>query len=111
MLGGLRSKFGDLLKKAVAFNPDNDIQKFITEFVCDSEKNVDISLMQENIRNYKNLERTATELERKRTALEQISTSYSELQRNRNNEKIYEYLLDKSEIDIIEVRLDNLKNK
>lgn len=111
LLGGLRSKFGDLLKKAVAFNPDNDIQKFITEFVCDSEKNVDISLMQENIRNYKNLERTATELERKRTALEQISTSYSELQRNRNNEKIYEYLLDKSEIDIIEVRLDNLKKQ
>lgn len=84
----MRSKFGDLLKKAVAFNPDNDIQKFITEFVCDNEKNVDISLMQENIRNYKNLERTAAELERKKTALEQISTNYYELQKNRDNEKI-----------------------
>lgn len=111
LLGGLRSKFGDLLKKAVAFNPDNDIQKFITEFVCDNEKNVDISLMQENIRNYKNLERTAAELERKKTALEQISTNYYELQKNRDNEKIYKYLVDKSEIDIIEKKLAMLKKQ
>lgn len=111
LLGGLRSKFGDLLKKAVAFNPDNNIQKFITEFVCDNEKNVDISLMQENIRNYKNLERTAAELERKKTALEQISANYSELQKNRDNEKIYKYLVDKSEIDIIEEKLTRLRKQ
>lgn len=61
--------------------------------------------MQENIRNHKNLERTAAELERKKTALEQISTNYYELQKNRDNEKIYKYLVDKSEIDIIEKSL------
>lgn len=109
LLGGLRPKFGDLLKKAVAFNPDNNIQKFITEFVCDNEKNVDVSLMQENIRNYKNLERTAAELERKKSALELISANYSELQKNRDNEKIYKYLVDKSDIDIIEEKLGELK--
>ena len=111
LLGGLRSKFGDLLKKAVAFNPDNNIQKFITEFVCDNEKIVDISLMQENIRNYKILESKADELERKKTALEQISTDYCELQKNRDNEKIYKYLVDKSEIDIIEKKLAILRKQ
>lgn len=111
LLGGLRSKFADLLKKAVAFNPDNNIQKFITEFICSNEKNVDISLMQENIRNYKNLERTAAELNRKKTALEQICENYTELQKNRENERIYRYLLDKAKTDIIANELSQLREK
>ena len=37
-------------EKAVSFNPDVDLQKFITEFVCDTQQPVDVTHMQENIR-------------------------------------------------------------
>ena len=42
-------KFITMLKKAISFEPINDIEKFITENVCDIEDDIDISAMQENI--------------------------------------------------------------
>lgn len=47
-LGGLRKRFGTLLKKAVSFNPDINIQEFISQFVCDAQQTVDVSQMQDN---------------------------------------------------------------
>ena len=55
-LGGLRDRFAELLKKAVSFNPDVDIQKFISDFVCDDQQKVDTEPMQINIESYKKLE-------------------------------------------------------
>ncbi|MBQ3285243.1 MAG: AAA family ATPase [Ruminococcus sp.] len=111
MLGALQSKFRDLLKKAIAFNPDNNIQKFITEFVCDTEKPVDIGPMQENIRSYKNLERTAQELERKKTALQAIADCYAELEKNKESEKLYSYLIQRAEQQKREEKLLTLHNE
>ena len=111
LLGGLREKFRDLLKKAVAFNPDNNIQRFITEFVCDSDKGIDIAPMQANIRNYKNLERTAAELERKKAGLEKIEQCFAECEKNRENERIYSYLIDRAQIQIAEEELLKLRQK
>jgi hypothetical protein len=51
------------LRKAVPFDPIANIQKFITTFVCEEQQNVDVSLMQENVRSYKNLEDEAAALE------------------------------------------------
>ena len=110
MLGALRPKFRDLLKKAIAFNPDNNIRKFITEFVCDSEQAVDIAPMQENIRSYKNLERTAQELERKKTALQTIADSYNDLEKNKESEKLYTYLIKRAEKQIAHEKLQSLQN-
>ncbi|MBQ8434930.1 MAG: AAA family ATPase, partial [Oscillospiraceae bacterium] len=42
-------KFISMLKKAISFEPINDIEKFITENVCDIEDDIDITAMQENI--------------------------------------------------------------
>ena len=100
MLGALRPKFRDLLKKAIAFNPDNNSRKFITEFVCDSEQAVDIAPMQANIRSYKNLEQTAQELERKKAALQKIADSYKELEKNKESERLYTYLIKRAEKQI-----------
>jgi hypothetical protein len=75
-LGGLPQKFGTLLKKAVPFNPIADIQKFITEFVCDEQQNIDIGLIQENIRHYQSLEEESAKLQTRMQALEQINETY-----------------------------------
>ena len=108
-LGGLREKFEPLLKKAVSFNPDSNIQKFIAEFVCENEQSVDVSIMQDNIRSYKTLEQCAEELNNKKTSLENISREFNELQKNIDNKKTYEYLIDKSDIELCKENIDNLK--
>ena len=110
-MGGLRDKFRDLLKKAVAFNPDNDIQKFITEFICESDAGIDIAPMQENIRNYKNLERTADELGRKKAALESIEQCFQDCEKNRQSVTLYSYLIDRAQIQLSEESLLELRKK
>ena len=42
-----------MMKKAVSFRPIVDIQKFITENICDIPDKPNIELMQQNIRDYK----------------------------------------------------------
>ena len=111
LLGGLRDKFRDLLKKAVAFNPDNDMQRFITEFICDNEKSIDIAPMQENIRNYKNLERTADELTQKKEALERIAQCFEDCEKNRQSAVLYSYLIDRAAIQSLEENLRSLRQK
>lgn len=110
LFGGIQDKkFGDLLKKAVAFNPDNNIQSFITNFVCDSEQVIDVSTMQSNIRSYKDLEQTAKQLEDKRSALEKISDIFTECERSRENERLYEYLIKRAEYHILENKQNRLR--
>lgn len=70
LLGGLRPKFKDLLKKAVAFNPDNNIQKFITEFVCESEKGIDVAELRQMI------SRAQEEYNKLRAQFEQIRSRF-----------------------------------
>ncbi|MFU0831329.1 MAG: hypothetical protein ACFWUC_00065 [Oscillospiraceae bacterium] len=99
-LGGLPQKFGTLLKKAVPFNPIADIQKFITEFVCDEQQNIDIGLIQENIRHYQSLEEESAKLQTRMQALEQINETYDRYRDFENQERLYQYLLDRSDLEL-----------
>lgn len=99
-LGGLPQKFGTLLKKAVPFSPIADIQKFITEFVCDEQQNIDISLIQENIRHYQSLEEESAKLQTRIQALEQINETYDRYRDFENQERLYRYLLDRSDLEL-----------
>jgi energy-coupling factor transporter ATP-binding protein EcfA2 len=99
-LGGLRDRFGQLLKKAVSFNPNVDIQQFISEFVCDTQQVVDVSRMQENIRSYKSLDREATVLKERIALLDQIVSTHQSFETHRQNELLYAYLIDRAKKDI-----------
>ena len=68
-----------MLKKAVSFRPIVDIQKFITENICDTPDKPDIEAMQQNIRDYKSQEVFARRLEEKLVALKKISGLYREM--------------------------------
>ncbi len=54
-----------MLKKAVSFKPITDIQKFITENICDISNKLDIEEMQQNIRDYKLHEKKHTNSRKK----------------------------------------------
>lgn len=69
-----------MLKKAVSFRPIVDIQKFITENICDIPDKPDIEAMQQNIRDYKRHEQLAQRQEGKLEKLVEISRLYREMQ-------------------------------
>ena len=69
-----------MLKKAVSFRPIVDIQKFITENICDIPDKPDIEAMQQNIRDYKRHEQLAQRQEEKLSRLVEISRLYRDMQ-------------------------------
>lgn len=68
-----------MLKKAVSFRPIVDIQKFITENICDIPDKPDIEAMQQNIRDYKRHEQLAQRQEEKLEKLREIARLYREM--------------------------------
>ncbi len=87
-------KFFAMMKKAISFEPINDIEKFITENVCDVEDNIDIREMQENILQYRKQEDIAKNFEQKLAALEKIHGQYEEVAKLRSRGEIQRFLID-----------------
>ena len=81
-----------MLKKAVSFKPITDIQKFITENICDITNKLDIEEMQQNIRDYKLHEKKANEQQEKVDALENIGMIYKKMNSALDNMKIHRFL-------------------
>lgn len=100
-------KFFSMLKKAISFEPINDIEKFITENVCDIEDDVDVSTMQENIHHYKQQEIMAESFENRLKKLEDICNLYSEIEKLRSTHKIQQFLIDYSTYKDYVVQLEN----
>lgn len=96
-LGGLRDKYFKLFRKAVPFAPTNDIEEFISEFVCDETSTVNIADMQQNIRVYRDLEFQAEKVQVSITALRGIEEAWQkwELERIRLLEQ--QFLFDRAE--------------
>jgi uncharacterized protein YPO0396 len=106
-LGGLQARFGQLLKKAVSFDPNVDIQKFISEFVCDTREPVNIEDLQDNIRNYTQLEEEEAVLRERLKQLEEINSTWDRYNTQRKNETLYAYLIDRSRRDIKTAAIEN----
>lgn len=68
-----------MMKKAVSFRPIVDIQKFITENICDIPDKPNIELMQQNIRDYKRHEALAQRQQDKLDRLDTIGTLFGEM--------------------------------
>lgn len=94
-MGNLNEKYFQLFKKAVAFKPDMDLKRFITEFICDTENQVDIHNMQDNIRHYERLKQEAEEIAAMVEHLEVIEAVFGDYIKEKQNEKLYGYLIQK----------------
>ena len=82
-----------MLKKAVSFRPIVDIQKFITENICDIPDKPDIDAMQQNIRDYKRHELLAQRQEEKLAALQEIGRLFHEMNQAADRWRIQSFLL------------------
>lgn len=105
--GGLKDKYFSLFKKAVSFTPITDITTFITEYVCDPQKNIDIIPMQDNILQYKKLEEEALVMKRRVERLEAISSTYKMYDDHRKNMRLFEYIIEKATYQNDKNRLDS----
>ena len=81
-----------MMKKAVSFRPIVDIQKFITENICDIPEKPDIEAMQQNIRDYKRHELLAQQQEEKLDALREIGRLHQNRQQASDRCQVQSFL-------------------
>ena len=109
-LGDVPEKFFSLFKKAVSFTPINDISKFITEFVCDLDYNIDITAMQTNIEQYKILEIEAKKIQVKIDALNNVCQAYTNYKSALDSLNMADYVMDRVNFDSASETLAKLTN-
>ncbi len=105
-MGALKPKFFNLFKKSVTFTPIDDIEKFISEYVCDATNEIDIEKMKENIRHYKQLEKEAFSMQQRQEELQKIEDLYNLYKQDKEKELVQRYLFDKSNLKMAENELN-----
>lgn len=113
IFGNLPDKYFSLFKKAVSFAPIDNISSFITEYICDVEKQIDIAPMQNNIENYKILEYEAKRLKTKAENLQTIQNTYQSMRSFDKKLDLLKYINDRvsfeegqKKVQILEERLE-----
>ena len=95
-----------MMKKAVSFKPITDIQKFITENICDIPDKLDIEEMQQNIRDYKLQEKKALEQQEKIDDLEKIASIYKKMNNAFETMKIQRFLTLWAECEDLKLKIE-----
>ena len=98
-----------MMKKAVSFRPIVDIQKFITENICDIPEKPDIEAMQQNIRDYKRHEMLAQRQEEKLIALQEISKLYREMNQAIDRWRVQSFLVLWSKKEMEQAQIDRFE--
>lgn len=98
-----------MMKRAVSFRPIVDIQKFITENICDIPEKPDIEAMQQNIRDYKRHEMLAQRQEEKLTALQEISKLYREMNQAIDRWRVQSFLVIWSKKEMEQAKIDRFE--
>ena len=120
-LGNLEDKFFEVLLKALAFRPVDNVKDFINKYVL-SEKNIDIQSLRESIDTLNEFEQTLKKAKQERDSLEEILARYNEIDENEHNKKVNDmllkiidkdYLEETKECGLSQIRIDTqkLKNK
>ena len=98
--GRLEDKFFRLIPKAMAFRPIDDIKDFVYSYVLD-EKEVNIDILRENVRTYQDLQHTLDKIKLRMGRLEKIEAFHRQVEEGVRKDKMYEYFLDRIEVDIL----------
>ncbi len=109
-MGAIKPKFFSLFKKSVTFTPIDNIEKFISEYVCDVTNEIDIEKMKENIRQYKQLEKRANEMQERLEDLRKIEEIFNSYQNDVAEEYMQKFLLEKSKLEIEINKLTEIKS-
>ncbi len=86
-------KYTELIPKALAFRPIDELNKFVFDFLL-NEKFVSIDDLRQNVRSYRELEKLIESLKDKETKLTEIENLYTELTNQVNKEELLKELAD-----------------
>lgn len=105
--GSLNNRFIDLLPKALAFRPINNVKDFVYSYLLDA-KDINIDYLKENIKTLTQYEAYLKQVKEKIRRLEEIEILYKELTVIEDNIKIQDYIVKRANNEINEL---NIKNK
>lgn len=105
--GRIEEKFFQLIPKALAFKPIDDIKDFVYSYVLD-EKEVNIDSLRENVRSYQELEKTLDGVKKRIEKLKEIEQYHKIVMDCMGADQMYEYYLAQSDLDIIEEKMNDL---
>ncbi len=95
--GQVKQKYRLLLRKAVPFSPITDIEKFITESICDVKNTIDVEQMQSDIRQYKSLEEDARQTRERIDLLQAIRDVDQSYEREKEKYRQQSYIVIRGE--------------
>lgn len=107
--GRLEDKFFKLIPKAMAFRPIDDIKDFVYSYVLD-RKDINIEILRENVRTYQELQHTLDNIKLRMGRLEKIEGFYRQVEEGTQKDQMYEYFLDRIEIDILTEEIKRLES-
>ena len=88
---GVKSKYMDLVPRALAFKPVEDLNSFIFQFLLDDEP-VDIDALRESIRSYRAINQKLIEEEQNLSELAQIREYYFEIEEANRQLRIVNFM-------------------
>ena len=97
--GQIKSKYRTLLRKAVPFSPIADIEKFITESICDVKNNIDVEQMQSDIRQYKSLEEDARQIQERIGCLKEIQAISQSYEREKEKYQQQKFIVIRAQLE------------
>ena len=118
-LGNLEDKFFEVILKALAFRPVDNVKDFINRYVL-TEKNIDVQSLRESIDVLNEFEQTLKKAKQERDVLGEILKRFSEIEENEHNKEVNDILMKIVDKDILEkskedglsqIRIDNQKLK
>ena len=100
-LGSLEDKFFEVLLKALAFRPVDNVKDFINKYVL-TEKPIDVHSLRQSIDVLNEFEQTLKKAKQERDALSEILNRYSEIEENTHNQNVNDMLVKIVDKDVIE---------
>lgn len=109
-LGNLEDKFFEVLLKALAFRPVDNVKDFINKYVL-TEKNIDVQSLRESIDVLNEFEQTLKKAKLERDTLETILARFQEIEENAHNQKVNDMLVKIVDKDVLENSKDAAASK
>jgi len=109
-LGNLEDKFFEVILKALAFRPVDNVKDFINKYVL-TEKNIDVQSLRESIDVLNEFEQTLKKAKQERDTLETILTRFREIEENAHNQKVNDMLVKIVDKDVLEKKKDDAARK
>ncbi|MBU3178410.1 AAA family ATPase [Clostridium estertheticum] len=104
--GALNNRFFELLPKALAFKPIDNVKDFVYSYILDT-KEVNIEYLKENVRTYLEFDKILQDIKNKLVRLTKIDLIYNELLRISENIRVQEYIILRASKEIEENKLEN----